>query len=86
MLVFVSFAAYIVGRLMFAIATWRARVLPRWAAALLVVVLVAALALNSFIPGALLGFGVALVWLGAATVIQSGAARTEVAPAVFERA
>jgi hypothetical protein len=78
----VSFVVYVVGLLMFGIATWRARVLPRRATALLVIGLVAGLALNSVVPGALMGFGVALLWLGAATVNQSRTVASRTEPAV----
>ena len=66
-----SFVAYVVGLLLFGIATWRARVLPRRAAALLVIGIVLALTVKAFVPGVMSVFGLAWIWLGAATVIQS---------------
>jgi hypothetical protein len=83
---FVSFAAYIVGLLMFGIATWQARVLPRRAAALLVIGMLLALAGKSFIPGVMVFFGLAWIWLGAATVRQSRIVENRPVPTVFERA
>jgi hypothetical protein len=73
-----SFVAYVVGLLLFGIATWRARVLPRRAAALLMLGVVLALTLKGVVPGVLAVLGVALVWLGAATVAQARTVATEV--------
>jgi hypothetical protein len=73
----VSFVAYVAGLLLFGVATWRARVLPRRAAALLVIGVVLALALKAVVPGVLAVLGVALVWLGAATVAQARAVATD---------
>jgi len=69
----VSFVAYVAGLLLFGAATWRARVLPRRAAALLVIGVVLALALKGVVPGVLAVLGVALVWLGAAGLTQTRA-------------
>jgi hypothetical protein len=80
-----SFVAYVLGLLLFGIATWRAGVLPRRAAALLVIGIVLALALKSVVPGVLLVFGVALVWLGGATVTQARPTATEAEPAALAR-
>ncbi|SRR6266487_1806592 len=80
-----SFVAYVVGLLLFGIATWRARVLPRPAAALLVIGLVLALALKSFVPGILAVLGVALTWLGAATVAEARTVTTAPEPTVPAR-
>jgi hypothetical protein len=59
---------YILGGLLFGIATFRARILPRWAGALLaistVVAPVAVLLPNAAQPKMAMPFGVALVWLG----------------------
>jgi hypothetical protein len=59
---------YILGGLLFGIATFRARILPRWAGALLaistVVAPLAALLPNASQPKTAVPFGVALVWLG----------------------
>jgi hypothetical protein len=59
---------YILGGLLFGIATFRARILPRWAGALLaistVVAPLAALLPNAAQPKMAVPFGVALVWLG----------------------
>jgi hypothetical protein len=82
---FVSFGAYVVGLLLFGIATWRAGVLPRWAAALLVVGMLFALVAKPFIPGATVVFGVAWIWLGVATVRQSLTVANEIVPAALER-
>jgi hypothetical protein len=59
---------YILGGLLFGIATFRACILPRWAGALLaistVVAPVAVLLPNAAQPKMAMPFGVALVWLG----------------------
>jgi hypothetical protein len=77
----VSFVAYVLGLLLFGIATWRARVLPRPAAALWVIGIVLTLALKPVVPGVLLVFGVALVWLGVATVTPAPSRTAEAEPA-----
>jgi hypothetical protein len=82
---FVSFVAYVLGLLLFGIATWRAGVLPWRAAALLVIGIVLALALKPVIPGVLAVMGVALVWLGVAAVGQTTALPTEAEPAALAR-
>jgi hypothetical protein len=82
---FVSFVAYVLGLLLFGIATWRAGVLPRRAAALLVTGIVLALALKPVIPGVLAVMGMALVWLGVAAVAQTTALPTETEPAALAR-
>jgi hypothetical protein len=73
-----SFVAYVAGLLLFGIATWRARVLPRRAAALLVLGVVLALGLKGVVPGVLAVLGVALVWLGVATVTRARTVAAEV--------
>jgi len=82
---FVSFVAYVLGLLLFGIATWRAGVLPRRAAALLVIGIVLALALKPVVPGVLAIMGVALVWLGVAAVAQTKALPSEAEPAALAR-
>lgn len=68
----VSFVLYILGLLLFGIATWRAGVLPWRAGALLVVGIVLGVALNGMVPGVLAVYGAALVWLGLAALQRSG--------------
>jgi hypothetical protein len=63
----VSFVAWVAGLLLFGVATWRAGVLPRPAAALLVGGLLLGLGLNGF-PGVLIVYSVGLIWLGFAAV------------------
>jgi hypothetical protein len=78
-----SFVAYVVGLVLFGIATWRAGVLPWRAAALLLIGVALALALKAVVPGILAVLGVALVWLGAATLAQARTAATDAeAPAM----
>lgn len=64
----VSGALYILGPLLFGIATFRARILPRWAGGLLVVgavlVPVAALVPPAYEPLIMVPVGLALAWLG----------------------
>ena len=64
----ISGPLYIFGPLLFGIATFRARVLPRWAGALLVfgavLVPVGALVPPEYQPRIMLPVGLALVWLG----------------------
>ena len=59
---------YLLGGLLFGIATFRARILPRWAGALLafgtVLAPVAALLPNAAQPKIAIPVGVALAWLG----------------------
>jgi len=65
---------YIVGGLLFGIATFRAGVLPRWAGALLALSValapVAALLPNASQPKIAVPFGVALAWLGFALLSE----------------
>jgi hypothetical protein len=68
LVIFPSFALYVVGLLLFAIAIWRARVLPRQAAVALALGILAALTLKPFVPGIMAIFGVAWIWLGAAAL------------------
>lgn len=66
---------YIAGGLAFGIATFRARVLPRWAGALLAVgtalAPVATLLPNASQPKIAIPVGVAFVWLGAALALEA---------------
>jgi hypothetical protein len=62
----VSFVLFIVGLLLFGIAIWRARVLPRRAGALLVVGIVLGAALSQMVNGILTIYAVAFIWLGIA--------------------
>lgn len=64
-----GFAGYVLGGLLFGIATFRAGILPRWAAALLAGAAVAPLLLSWLLPHPLdrilaVPMGLALVWLG----------------------
>jgi len=63
-----GFVGYIIGGLLFGIATIRARVLPRWAAALLsfsaVLVLAGAVIPHPFDRIMALPMGIAIAWLG----------------------
>jgi hypothetical protein len=65
---------YIVGGLLFGIATFRAGILPRWAGALLavssVLAPVAGLLPNASQPKIAVPFGIALVWLGYALLSE----------------
>jgi hypothetical protein len=67
---------YIFGPLLFGIATFRARVLPRWAGALLVLgavlVPVGALVPPEYQPKIMLPVGLALAWLGYALFSERG--------------
>lgn len=68
-----SFVAWIAGLLLFGVATWRADVLPRPAAGLLVVGLLLGLALSRVVPGILVVYSAGLVWLGCAAVVRTAA-------------
>lgn len=70
-----SFIAWVAGLLLFGVATWRADVLPRPAAGLLMVGLLLGLGLSGVVPGILVVYSAGLVWLGFAAV-----ARTEAVP------
>jgi hypothetical protein len=67
----VSFVAWVAGLLLFGVATWRAGVLPRPAAALLVVGLLLGLGLSGVIPGVLIVYSCGLIWLGVAAVLRT---------------
>lgn len=67
-----SFALYLLGLVLFGVATWRAGVLPWRAGALLTVGIVLGVALNGTVPGVLAVYGAALVWLGVAALRRSG--------------
>jgi hypothetical protein len=81
--IFPSLALYVVGLLLFAVATWRARVLPRPAAAALALGLLAALTLKPFVPGVMVVFGIAWIWLGVATLRPARTPATQREPAVL---
>jgi hypothetical protein len=83
LVIFPSFALYVVGLLLFAIATWRARVLPRPAAAALAFGLLSGLTLKPFVPGVMAVFGIAWIWLGVATLRPARASVTQPEPTVL---
>jgi hypothetical protein len=68
-----AFVAWVGGLTLFGVATWRAGVLPRPAAGLLVVGLLLGVGLSGVVPGILIVYSVGLVWLGLAAVVRSGA-------------
>ena len=68
--VIVVFGLYVLGLFLFGIATWRAGVLPRLPAALVVIGIPLGLTLERFIPGILIVYGVGIAWLGIATLLQ----------------
>ncbi|WP_138731455.1 hypothetical protein [Modestobacter excelsi] len=69
-----SFTLWVAGLLLFGVASWRAGVLPRPAAALLVLGLLAALGLKDVVPGVLVFYAAGLIWLGVATAARTSAA------------
>ncbi|SFP90460.1 hypothetical protein SAMN05660464_0084 [Geodermatophilus dictyosporus] len=79
----VAMATWIGGLLLFGVATWRAGVLPRPAAALFVVGLLAGLALGGLLPGVLAVYAAGLVWLGIAAVVRPAPRPAVGAPAVL---
>ena len=68
--VFVAFGLYALGLFLFGITTWRAGVLPRVPAALVVFGIPLGLILDRFLPGILIVYGVGIAWLGIATLLQ----------------
>jgi hypothetical protein len=70
----VTSAFYLLGGVLFGIATFRARILPRWAGAALAVGTVAPLAFallpHDFVRVAAVPFGLALAWLGYALWLE----------------
>jgi len=64
----VSLVLYALGLLLFAIATWRAGVLPRPAAALVAAGLVLAIPLEGAFPAVLVLYPVGMAWLGIAAL------------------
>ena len=68
--VFVAFGLYVLGLFLFGIATWRAGVLPRVPAALVVFGIPLGLTLERFLPGILIVYGVGIAWLGIATLLR----------------
>jgi hypothetical protein len=80
----ISGPMYILGPLLFGIATFRARVLPRWAGALLVLgavlIPVGALVPPEWQPKIMLPVGLAFVWLGYALFSERRAPASEPLP------
>ena len=80
----ISGPMYIVGPLLFGIATFRARVLPRWAGALLVLgavlIPVGALVPPEWQPKIMLPVGLAFAWLGYALFSERRASFSETLP------
>ena len=80
----ISGPMYILGPLLFGIATFRARVLPRWAGALLVLgavlIPVGALVPPEYQPKIMIPVGLALAWLGYALFSERRAPASEPAP------
>ena len=81
----ISGPLYIFGPLLFGIATFRARVLPRWAGALLVLgavlVPVGAVVPPEYQPRIMVPVGLALAWLGYALFSERRENASELAPA-----
>ncbi len=81
----ISGPMYILGPLLFGIATFRARVLPRWAAALLVLgavlVPVGAIVPPEYQPKIMIPVGLAMAWLGYALFSERREKASELAPA-----
>ena len=75
---------YILGPLLFGIATFRARVLPRWAGALLVLgavlIPVGALVPPELQPKIMIPVGLAFAWLGYALFSERRAPASEPSP------
>ena len=82
----ISGPMYILGPLLFGIATFRARVLPRWAGALLalnvVFVPLGAVVPAEYQPMIMVPVGLALAWLGYALVSERRENASELAPAL----
>jgi hypothetical protein len=85
----ISGPLYIFGPLLFGIATFRARVLPRWAGALLVLgavlVPVGALVPPEYQPRIMVPVGLALAWLGYALFSERRENASELSPVVSAR-
>jgi len=81
----ISGPLYIFGPLLFGIATFRARVLPRWAGALLVLgavlIPVGAVVPPEYQPKIMLPVGMALAWMGYALFSERREKASELAPA-----
>jgi hypothetical protein len=76
---------YVLGGLLFGVATFRAGILPRWAAGLLVFAAVSPLLLAWLLPHPLdrilaVPMGLALAWLGYALWSERGETATEAIP------
>lgn len=78
-LIFAVFGCYIAGLLLFGAATFKARVLPRSAGALLVVSVLLKMFASDVLPGTLALLGAAFVWLG---VVMLRASRLRPAPSI----
>ena len=82
----ISGPMFIVGPLLFGIATFRARVLPRWAGALLALIVVL-VPLGALVPAAyqpkiiMIPIGLALAWLGYTLFSERREKASELAPA-----
>jgi hypothetical protein len=68
--ILIAFGLYALGLVLFGIATWRAGVLPRGAAALVMFGVPLGLALDGPVPGILMVYGAGIAWLGVATLVQ----------------
>ncbi len=77
----ISGPLYILGPMLFGIATFRARVLPRWAGVLLALnviwVPIGALVPPAYQPKIMIPIGLALAWLGLALLLERRAHATE---------
>ena len=69
---FAVFACYVAGLLLFGVATFRARVLPRSAGGLLVVTVLLKMFASDIVPGTLALLGAAFVWLGVVVLRTRG--------------
>jgi len=68
--ILIAFGLYALGLFLFGVATWRAGVLPRIPAALVVFGILLGLLLDGLLPGILIVYGAGLAWLGIATLVQ----------------
>jgi hypothetical protein len=68
--VFVGFGLYAIGLVLFGIATWRAGVLPRLPAVLVIAGIPLGVALQAFVPGILVVHSAGLAWLAVAAVMR----------------
>lgn len=79
-LMFAVFACYVAGLLLFGVATFRARVLPRSAGGLLVVTVLLKMFASDIVPGTLALLGAAFVWLGVVVLRPSQTRHTAPIP------